>query len=94
MHVDDVARLLKVLHRLVDEGSTVIVIEHNPEVIKTADWLVDLGPEGGVAGGRLLFSGTPEDCARCPDSYTGQALSPLFGMAPGTALSVPDSGAA
>ena len=94
LHVDDVARLLKVLHRLVDEGSTVIVIEHNPEVIKTADWLVDLGPEGGVAGGRLLFSGTPEDCARCPDSYTGQALSPLFGMAPGTALSVPDSGAA
>ncbi|HIL87287.1 MAG TPA: excinuclease ABC subunit A, partial [Deltaproteobacteria bacterium] len=94
LHVDDVARLLKVLHRLVDEGNTVIVIEHNPEVIKTADWIVDLGPEGGEGGGRLLFSGTPEDCARCPESYTGQFLAPLFGMAPGAALSVMDSGAA
>ena len=94
LHVDDVARLLKVLNRLVDEGSTVVVIEHNPEVIKTADWLVDLGPEGGVGGGRLLFSGTPEACAHCPDSHTGQFLAPLFGMAPGTVLSVPDSGAA
>ena len=92
--MDDVARLLKVLHRLVDEGSTVVVIEHNPEVIKTADWLVDLGPEGGVCGGRLLFSGTPEACAHCPDSHTGQFLAPLFGMAPGTALLLPDSGAA
>jgi len=94
LHVDDVARLLKVLHRLVDEGSTVVVIEHNPEVIKTADWLVDLGPEGGVGGGRLLFSGTPEACAHCPDSHTGQFLAPLFGMAPGTSLLLPDSGAA
>ncbi|HBI29361.1 MAG TPA: excinuclease ABC subunit UvrA, partial [Deltaproteobacteria bacterium] len=94
LHVDDVARLLKVLHRLVDEGSTVVVIEHNPEVIKTAHWLVDLGPEGGGAGGHLLFSGTPEEWAHVPDSHTGQFLAPLFGMAPGTALSVPDSGAA
>ncbi len=78
LHFDDVRKLLGVLHALVDRGNTVLVIEHNLDVIKTADWLVDLGPEGGDGGGRLLVAGTPEDVARCPQSYTGAFLKRLF----------------
>src|SRR5207237_8604229 len=74
LHVDDVERLLEVLHRLVDVGNTVIVIEHNLDVIKTADWIVDLGPEGGELGGETVAVGTPEDVGRSPASYTGQYL--------------------
>jgi excinuclease ABC subunit A len=74
LHFEDVRRLLDVLHRLVDQGNTVVVIEHNLEVIKTADWIIDLGPEGGDRGGRLVASGTPEDVARMPQSYTGEYL--------------------
>jgi len=75
LHFDDIKKLLTVLNRLVDAGNTVIVIEHNLDVIKTADWIIDLGPEGGEEGGLLVASGTPEDIARYPDSYTGQFLS-------------------
>jgi excinuclease ABC subunit A len=82
LHIDDVARLLKVLHRLVDEGHSVLIIEHNLEVIKTADWLIDLGPEGGDKGGRLVFEGTPENCSRNPASYTGKFLKSFFKLKP------------
>jgi len=78
LHLDDVARLLKVLQRLVDAGNTVIVVEHNIEVIKTADWVIDLGPEGGAAGGKLLATGTPEQVAQVGKSFTGQYLKQLF----------------
>jgi excinuclease ABC subunit A len=74
-----VAKLLEVLHELADAGNTVVVIEHNLEVIKTADWIVDLGPEGGDAGGRIVAAGTPEDVARVKESYTGQYLRDLLG---------------
>jgi excinuclease ABC subunit A len=74
LHFHDVAKLLEVLHELVEQGNTVVVIEHNLEVIKTADWIVDLGPEGGDAGGEIVFAGTPEDCAREDRSYTGHHL--------------------
>jgi excinuclease ABC subunit A len=74
LHFDDVGKLLKLLHRLVELGNTVVVIEHNLDVIKTADWVIDLGPEGGGAGGQLLAVGTPEQVAASPDSYTGQYL--------------------
>jgi excinuclease ABC subunit A len=67
-----------VLHRLVDRGNTVLVIEHNLDVIKTADWVVDLGPEGGMRGGTVVAAGTPEDVARVRESYTGQYLGPLL----------------
>ena len=67
-----------VLDRLVEQGNTVIVIEHNLDVIKTADWLIDLGPEGGDGGGMVVATGTPEEVAKCPDSYTGQFLEPLL----------------
>jgi excinuclease ABC subunit A len=80
LHFDDVARLLKVLGRLADAGNTVIVIEHNLDVIKTADWVVDLGPEGGDAGGALIAEGTPETVADHPDSFTGQYLRRALGM--------------
>jgi excinuclease ABC subunit A len=63
-----------VLHKLVDAGNTVIVIEHNMDVIKTADWIIDLGPEGGDAGGRVIAQGTPEDVAKAEESYTGRFL--------------------
>ena len=78
LHVADVHKLINILTRLVDEGNTVIVIEHNLDVIKVADHLIDLGPEGGDEGGSLVFAGTPEDCARCPESYTGQFLNEIF----------------
>ncbi len=78
LHLADTARLLGVLQRLVDAGNTVVVIEHNLEVVKTADWVLDLGPEGGAAGGKLVAQGTPEQIARTPGSYTGQALRNLL----------------
>jgi len=78
LHFHDVAKLLEVLHELVDQGNTVVVIEHNLEVIKTADWIVDLGPEGGDAGGRVVAVGTPEELAANPKSYTGQYLKQVF----------------
>ena len=75
LHFDDVGKLLKLLHRLVDLGNTVVVIEHNLDVIKTADWVIDLGPEGGAAGGRLLAAGPPEEVAATRGSYTGEYLA-------------------
>jgi excinuclease ABC subunit A len=78
LHFDDVRKLLDVLHALVDQGNTVLVIEHNLEVIKTADWIIDLGPEGGSGGGRVVAEGTPEDVARVKSSYTGQYLAPYL----------------
>src|SRR3954469_12055995 len=74
LHSDDIRRLLVVLNRLVDQNNTVLVIEHNLDVIKTADWLIDLGPEGGAGGGRIVTAGTPEDVAQCEASHTGQFL--------------------
>ncbi len=74
LHFDDVGKLLKLLHQLVDLGNTVVVIEHNLDVIKTADWVIDLGPEGGAGGGQLLAVGTPEEIAATQDSYTGRYL--------------------
>jgi excinuclease ABC subunit A len=78
LHFDDVKKLLHVLSRLTDLGNTVIIIEHHLDVIKTADWVVDLGPEGGAGGGQVLATGTPEQVAQTPNSYTGQALAELF----------------
>ena len=74
LHFEDVRKLLEVVHTLVDQGNTVIVIEHNLEVIKTADWIIDIGPEGGHGGGRIVATGTPEDVAKVKESYTGQFL--------------------
>ncbi len=76
LHFDDVRKLLEVLHRLVETGNTVLVIEHNLEVIKTADWVVDLGPDGGAGGGRIVAEGTPEEIVKVAESYTGQHLAP------------------
>lgn len=78
LHFHDVAKLLEVLHELVEQGNTVVVIEHNLEVIKTADWLIDLGPEGGDGGGEIVAAGTPEEIARVKRSYTGQFLAPVL----------------
>lgn len=78
LHFHDVARLLEVLQRLTDAGNTMIIIEHNLDVIKCADWIIDLGPHGGDRGGQLLVAGTPEKVAECPDSYTGQFLRPIL----------------
>ena len=78
LHFADIEKLLEVLQRLVDTGNTVLVIEHNLDVIKQADWLVDLGPEGGEAGGEVIAVGTPEDVARVPASYTGRFLRTLL----------------
>jgi excinuclease ABC subunit A len=79
LHFDDVKKLLEVLHRLTDLGNTIIIIEHNMDVIRNADWVIDLGPEGGEEGGRLVAQGTPEQVARIKKSYTGQALVHFFG---------------
>ena len=78
LHFEDVRKLLEVLHALVDQGNTVVVIEHNLEVIKTADWILDLGPEGGDGGGRIVAEGTPETIAATADSHTGRFLAPLL----------------
>lgn len=78
LHFEDVRKLLEVLHRLVEQGNTVVVIEHNLDVIKTADWILDLGPEGGVRGGEVVAEGTPEAVAANPRSFTGQYLAPLL----------------
>ncbi|MGA2090061.1 MAG: excinuclease ABC subunit UvrA [Endomicrobiales bacterium] len=78
LHFADVQKLLGILHRLTDAGNTVLVIEHNLDVIKTSDWIIDLGPEGGAAGGRIVAQGTPEHVARSSQSYTGHYLSPLL----------------
>jgi excinuclease ABC subunit A len=83
LHFEDVRRLLTVLSRLVDQGNTVLVIEHNLDVIKTADWLIDLGPEGGTGGGTVVAEGTPEDVAAEARSHTGRFLAPMLGVAPG-----------
>jgi excinuclease ABC subunit A len=82
LHFEDVRMLLEVLHRLVDRGNTVVVIEHNLEVVKTADWIIDLGPEGGSGGGRIVAEGTPEQVAADPVSHTGRFLAELLGLAP------------
>ncbi|MCW3475730.1 excinuclease ABC subunit UvrA [Limobrevibacterium gyesilva] len=82
LHFEDVRKLLEVLHALVDQGNTVVVIEHNLEVIKTADWILDLGPEGGDGGGRIVAEGTPEDVAANPEGHTGRFLAPLLAPAP------------
>ena len=82
LHFHDIDLLLKVLHRLRDHGNTVVVIEHNLDVIKTADWVVDLGPEGGDGGGRVIAEGTPEDIARSADSFTGRFLAAMLETAP------------
>jgi excinuclease ABC subunit A len=79
LHFDDVKRLLSVLARLAAAGHTLVVIEHNLDVIKCADWIVDLGPEGGERGGTLVASGTPEDVARNPASHTGRYLARMLG---------------
>jgi len=78
LHFEDVRLLMEVLHRLVDRGNTVLVIEHNLDVIKTADWIIDLGPEGGDRGGSVVAVGTPEQVADVNSSYTGQYLQPLL----------------
>jgi excinuclease ABC subunit A len=80
LHFDDIRKLLGVLGRLVDAGNTVIVIEHNLDVIKTADWVIDLGPEGGSRGGDIIAAGTPEHIAHVDDSYTGQYLKKLLNV--------------
>mgnify|MGYP005708700769 CR=1 FL=1 len=78
LHFEDIRQLLEVLHRLRDGGNTVVIIEHNLDVIKTADWIVDLGPEGGSGGGQIIATGTPEDVAKNPSSHTGRFLAPLL----------------
>jgi excinuclease ABC subunit A len=78
LHFEDVRKLLEVLHRLVDQGNSVVVIEHNLDVIKTADHILDLGPEGGVRGGEVVAQGTPEEVAEEPRSFTGAYLKPML----------------
>jgi len=79
LHFEDVKRLLEVINRLVDLGNTVIIIEHNLDVMKCADWIIDLGPEGGERGGTIVATGTPEQIAKVKKSYTGQALAKMLG---------------
>ena len=78
LHIDDVSRLILILQRLVDAGNTVVVIEHNLDVIKSADYIIDIGPEGGEKGGRILVSGTPEEISKNKESYTGDYLKRLL----------------
>ena len=80
LHFEDVRRLLDVLQRLVDAGNTMLVIEHNLDVIKSADWIIDLGPEGGSGGGLVIAEGTPEHVAKVSESHTGRYLAPLLGI--------------
>ena len=85
LHFEDVRKLLEVLHKLVDQGNSIVVIEHNLDVIKTADHLIDIGPEGGDRGGEIIATGTPEDISKCAQSYTGQFLKPMLKNASTTA---------
>ena len=78
LHFHDIKQLLQVIHRLRDHGNTIVVIEHNLDVVKTADWIVDLGPEGGAGGGEILVAGTPEDVADHKASHTAHFLKPLL----------------
>jgi excinuclease ABC subunit A len=78
LHFHDIQQLLEVIHRLRDHGNTIVVIEHNLDVIKTADWIVDLGPEGGDGGGEIIATGTPEQLTQYPQSFTGQFLKPVL----------------
>jgi excinuclease ABC subunit A len=78
LHFDDIAKLLAAFHRLIDLGATVLIIEHNLDVLKAADWIIDLGPEGGDAGGNVVAAGTPEEIAASPGSYTGRFLAGYF----------------
>ena len=82
LHFHDVAKLLEVLHELVDQGNTMVVIEHNLEVVKTADWIIDMGPEGGDGGGEVVAMGTPEDIVRSAKSYTGAYLKEALARRP------------
>ena len=79
LHFEDVRKLLEVLHELVEAGNTVVVIEHNLDVVKTADWVIDIGPEGGDGGGMLVGAGTPEEIAALEGSHTGRYLAPMLG---------------
>ena len=78
LHFDDVKKLLAVLHKLVSAGNTLVVVEHNMDVIKSADWIIDLGPEGGKAGGQIIAEGRPEQVAKVAASYTGKFLSKVL----------------
>jgi excinuclease ABC subunit A len=89
LHFADIEHLLAVLHKLRDDGNTVVVIEHNLDVVKTADWVIDLGPEGGHRGGTIVATGTPEQIAAHPDSHTGHFLAKLLEAAPATAPVAP-----
>ena len=89
LHFHDIAQLLDVLHKLRDQGNTVVVIEHNLDVIKTADWVVDLGPEGGAGGGQIIATGTPEEVAKTRGSHTGRFLKPLLGSSAGKSSARP-----
>jgi excinuclease ABC subunit A len=82
LHTDDVRKLVDVLNRLTDAGNTVVVIEHNLDVIKVADWIIDMGPEGGDEGGQVVFTGTPEECVKCAGSHTGEVLATYFASHP------------
>jgi excinuclease ABC subunit A len=84
LHFEDVRKLLGVINELADKGNTVIVIEHNLDVIKTSDWVIDMGPEGGAGGGAVVAQGTPEQVAAVEESYTGQFLRPIVEAAPAT----------
>jgi excinuclease ABC subunit A len=78
LHYEDIAKLLEILNKLVDKGNTVVLIEHNLDIIKNADYIIDIGPEGGVGGGKIVASGTPEQVASNPKSYTGQYLKKVL----------------
>ena len=78
LHTDDIKKLLAILNRIVDNGDTVIVIEHNLDVIKVADYIIDLGPDGGKNGGKVVVTGTPEEVAKCSKSYTGEFLKKIL----------------
>ncbi len=78
LHIDDVSKLIKILQRLVEGGNTVIVIEHNLDVIKCSDYIIDLGPEGGDQGGTIIVKGNPKDVIKCSKSYTGQYLKKMI----------------
>ncbi len=78
LHFDDIGKLLTAFRRLLEEGASILIIEHNLEIIKSADWVIDLGPEGGERGGHVVAAGTPETVGRCPQSYTGKFLAPVL----------------